>query len=214
MNKTVHYIYDPLCGWCYAAERLVETLAHAGLDIQLHAGGLFNRTQLPAATREHIRHSDARIAQLSGQEFGDAYLNGLLMDDATVYDSAPTIAAILAAQTLQANSGLAMLKAIQHAHYRDGRRVVEPQTLADLAESIALPRAAFAQTYQECAGKPLQQHITATRQLMSRVGAQGFPSFVLQQGQQLQAIRHEAHYAQPDDFAAQILYCGPDLGHF
>jgi len=57
MGSVFHYIHDPLCGWCYAAERLVEAVAHvapAVLSIQLYGGGLFPRTSLSAAKREHI----------------------------------------------------------------------------------------------------------------------------------------------------------------
>jgi putative protein-disulfide isomerase len=206
MRAILHYLYDPLCGWCYAAERLVETVTQASpLRIELHGGGLFARTQLPAAMREHIRSSDARIAQLSGQVFGDAYLNGLLRDETTVYDSAPTISAIMAAQALQADSGLPMLQAIQHAHYRDGRRVVELATLVELAQSIGLAREAFLQAYETCATAELQPHLAATRQWMARVGAQGFPTFVLQKGEQFTVLPHAQYYGQAGDFAALVL---------
>ena len=26
MEKVLHYLYDPLCGWCYAAEALAEAV--------------------------------------------------------------------------------------------------------------------------------------------------------------------------------------------
>ncbi|RJG07424.1 DsbA family protein [Noviherbaspirillum cavernae] len=211
MTDTLHYIYDPLCGWCYAAEPLLEQLfealqaaAPAGLAVQLHGGGLFQRTQLPAATREHIRVADQRIGQLSGQPFGDAYLNGLLADPATIYDSAPTISAILAAQALRPGSGPAMLKAIQHAHYRAGRRVVEPQVLADLAASIGLEQNAFSQAYEASIGAPTHRHVAGTRQLMDRTGVRGFPSFVLQTGERLEPLRHEAYYGKPEAFALLV----------
>ena len=40
-RPTLHYIFDPLCGWCYGASPLIEAARHVnGLDIALHAGGL------------------------------------------------------------------------------------------------------------------------------------------------------------------------------
>lgn len=27
----LHYVYDPLCGWCYAATPMVEAVANAGI---------------------------------------------------------------------------------------------------------------------------------------------------------------------------------------
>lgn len=66
MQTKLHYIYDPLCGWCYAAESLLEAAMASGsrlYELELHAGGLFQRMHIPADKRDMIRQSDARIAQ-------------------------------------------------------------------------------------------------------------------------------------------------------
>ncbi|WP_375381790.1 hypothetical protein [uncultured Sphingomonas sp.] len=36
----LHYVYDPLCGWCYAAEPLVRAAVTARIPVVLHGGGL------------------------------------------------------------------------------------------------------------------------------------------------------------------------------
>lgn len=75
MENILHYIHDPLCGWYYAAEALVDVVRQhsAGrFGIELHAGGLFRRMYLPASMREHIKIADARIGDLTGQVFGQA----------------------------------------------------------------------------------------------------------------------------------------------
>ncbi|WP_169295634.1 hypothetical protein [Advenella sp. EE-W14] len=92
MQTKLHYIYDPLCGWCYAAESLLETAIASGsglYELELHAGGLFQRMHIPAGKRDMIRQSDARISQMTGQIFGDAYLKGLLDNPQTIFDSLP-----------------------------------------------------------------------------------------------------------------------------
>jgi len=38
---TLHYVHDPLCGWCYAVTPMVEAVANAGIPIVLHGGGLW-----------------------------------------------------------------------------------------------------------------------------------------------------------------------------
>ena len=81
-----------------------------------------------------------RISQMSGQKFGAPYHNGLLLDPTMVLYSRPTIAAVLAAQSLDPDKALPMLKAIQHAHYEQGRRVVEESTLCDIAVECGLDR--------------------------------------------------------------------------
>ena len=122
----LHYIYDPLCGWCYAAEPLVLAAADAGVAIRLHGGGLWDPgVHASEAKRRSMRETDARIAKLTGQPFGQAYLDGLLVNPTSVWWSRPTIAAVLAAEALQADRGPAMIAAIQRVHYVEGRPVVD-----------------------------------------------------------------------------------------
>lgn len=203
MTATLHYIYDPLCGWCYGAEPLVTAATRvAGLDVQLHAGGLWPEpTRLPDETRRYIQQADARIAAMSGQSFGEAYLSGLLLDPAMVLESRPPIAAILAAQSLAPEKALPMLRAIQRAHYVEGRRVVEPGVLCDIAAEIGLDRAAFAAALPAA---PADEHIGATRRLMQQVGAGGFPAFVLERGGRGSRVPHQRYASDPAAFAAWL----------
>jgi len=179
MTAVLHYIYDPLCGWCYGAEPLwTAAAAVTGLELRLHAGALWPQpTKLPEGTRLYIRQADARIAQMSGQPFGEPYLTGLLLDPDLVLDSRPVIAAVLAAQSLDETKALPMLRGIQHGHYEQGRRVVEEGTLAEIAGEIGLDPVAFVAAYRSV---PVDEHIAASREFMNNVGAQGFPTFVLE----------------------------------
>ncbi|WP_158214025.1 MULTISPECIES: DsbA family protein [unclassified Pusillimonas] len=207
MKKVLHYIYDPLCGWCYAAEALVEAAASraAGqFEIELHAGGLFARTHLPVATRDHIRIADARIGEMTGQVFGQAYLNGLLNDPETIYDSALPIRGVLAANAIKPGSSLPMLKALQRAHYRDGMRIVEIPTIARVAESIGLDTARFTAAFEETNKGALAKHLESTHRLMHDVGARGYPTFVAQVDQGFERLPHERFYGNAEGFAEMV----------
>jgi putative protein-disulfide isomerase len=199
MTATLHYIYDPLCGWCYGAEPLVRAAVGVSeLELKLHAGALWPQpTQLPTETRRYIQQADARIAQMSGQPFGAAYLSGLLLDPTMILDSRPTIAAVLAAQSLNPEKALPMLKGIQHAHYEHGRRVVERDVLCDIAVECGLPREAFAAALDKV---PTDAHIEETRRLMARVGSGGFPTFVLQIDDDWSSVPHQRFAADPTEF--------------
>jgi putative protein-disulfide isomerase len=199
MMAVLHYIHDPLCGWCYGAEPLVEAARGvAGLSISLHGGCLWPRpTQLPENTRRYIQSADAKIAQMSGQPFGKAYLQGLLLDPSMILESKPTIAAVLAAESLDPAKGIPMLQAIQHAHYEDGRRVVERAVLCDIAEECGLVRDSFVDALSDV---PVDEHIAQTHSLMHRVGAQGFPTFVLQRGDSWHTVPHSRFAGAPARF--------------
>lgn len=202
MTATLHFIYDPLCGWCYCAEPLVNAAEKvAGLAVRLHGGGLWPEpTILPMESRAYIRQMDERAARISGQPYGKAYLEGLLPDPTMTLESRPTTAAVLAAEDM-AGSGLAMLRGIQHAHYERGLRVVEPAVLRQIAEEIGLDGAAFESRRKQVA---VDQHISNTRRFMHQIGAGGFPAFVLEAGDEWLAVPHQRYASDPAGFAAWL----------
>ena len=97
-------------------------------------------------------------------------------------------------KSLDRTKTLPMLRGIQHAHYEQGRRVVERDVLADIAVETGLDRAEFEAAISRA---PVDEHIEETHRLMSLVGAQGFPTFVLQIGEDLYPVPHGRFASQP-----------------
>ena len=207
-HATLHYIHDPLCGWCYGAQPLVSAaLAMLGdrLALQLHGGALFAEPQqLTPAMAEHIVRADERIEEISGQPFGEAYTEGLLAEQSTVLYSLPPIAAVLAAAALHPDAGYPMLVAIQHAHYQRGLRVVEEDVLTELAEELGFEAAAFAAAFAQASGSEVIEHVQTSRRLLGEVGGQGFPTLVLEVQGQRQVLPHQQDYGRPDAFVERI----------
>jgi putative protein-disulfide isomerase len=181
-RATLHYVFDPLCGWCYAAAPLIEAARSLpGLAIECHGGGMLtgsNRRPITPAWRDHVMPHDRRIAELSGQPFGAAYFDGLLDDSGAVLDSAPPLTAILVAEA-EAGRGLDMLERIQCAHYVEGRRIADPEVLRALAADLGLDAAAFSDDFDFMAGEPTRRHIDESRRWLARIGGQGFPTLAL-----------------------------------
>ena len=201
-TPTLHYVYDALCGWCYAAEPLVQAAAEAGVPVVLHGGGLWDPgVHATEAKRRMMRETDARISQLTGQVFGEAYLEGLLIDPESLWWSRPTVAAVLAAEAVRAGQGPAMIAAIQRAHYVEGRRVVEDAVLVEAAAALGLDPARFGEALSQA---PVDRHIHETRTLMRRHDLQGFPSFLLEREGAVARLPHEACYGRPDVFVTMI----------
>lgn len=194
-GAVLHYIYDPMCGWCYGAAPLLQAAGEVdGLKIELHGGGMMtgsNRKQVSTQLRNYVMQHDRRIAAMTGQPFGDDYFNGLLLDTTAMLDSEPPTTAILAAEAI-AGRGLAMLARIQTAHYVQGLRVAETAVLRTLAAEIGLEPAFFYSKFAELDGAvgetATQAHIAASRALLARVGGQGFPTFALQRGAQIEVL--------------------------
>ena len=167
-STTLHYIYDPLCGWCYGAAPLVKA-AREVLSVIPHGGGMMTGARRQAVTpqlREFVKPHDARIAQLSGQRFGEGYSEGLLHDTTAVFDSEPPTAAMLAAEAV-AGRGLDMLAQLQIAHYVEGRRIADRAVLIEVAATLDLDPATFANALDRQSDEAVQAHFRETRAFMT-----------------------------------------------
>ncbi|WLH01596.1 DsbA family protein [Pseudomonas beijingensis] len=217
---TLHYIYDPLCGWCYGAKPLVQA-ARSVLPVTLHGGGMMtgtNRQQVSPQLRNYVMPHDRRIAEYSGQPFGEDYFEGLLRDHSAVFDSTPPTAAVLAAEQLGGH-GLELLGRLQTAHYVEGRRISDDAVLLELAHSVGLPAEAFLAAFRAA---DVQGHIKASRTLLAQVGGQGFPTLALEQDGRFtlidigpwlgkpEAVAQWLKQTLPEQAAAPSATCGLD----
>ncbi|QJI42935.1 DsbA family protein [Pseudomonas sp. ADAK2] len=198
----LHYIYDPLCGWCYGAEPLVQA-AQIVLPVIAHGGGMMtgaNRQTVSPQLRNYVMPHDRRIAEFTGQPFGEAYFEGLLRDETAVFDSAPPIAAVLAAEQI-AGRGLELLGRLQSAHYLEGRRIADEAVLFELATGLGLEPHAFESAFHAA---DTERHIKESRALLADVGGQGFPTFVLELNGQFTLIDIGPWIGKPEAFAAWL----------
>lgn len=197
-TPVLHYIHDPLCGWCYGASPLVQA-ARDILPVLFHGGGMMTGAQRRPITpelRQYVMAHDQRIAQASGQPFGPAYFDGLLRDLGAVLDSTPPITAVLAAEQL-AGAGMDMLARVQRAHYVEGRRIAEVAVLRELATGMGLDAEAFSHAFQALEGPATRAHIEQSRALLASVGGKGFPTFVLELAARFTAVNIGPYLGQP-----------------
>lgn len=181
--KTLHYIYDPLCGWCYGIAPFIQAAHKQGVTIALHGGGMITGSQRRPADdsmREMIRNHNQRITQLTGQPFTDAFYT-LLKNQEWVMDSVPPIAAILSAQA-QSGKGIDMLEACQKAYYQDGLPL-NRDTLRRLADKLGISNIQSDNT---------EQHINESRQLFVHNPTGGFPTLLLEEDGAFQHIPNQA----------------------
>lgn len=201
MKPTLHYIHDPLCGWCYGAAPLVSA-AREFVTVISHGGGMMTDSRRRYGSKEfrdQIAPHAVQIESLTGQRFSGRYIDGLLCDGNSIFDSEPPIAAMLAVDSLAIAStakwapdktnrngdtkqsavvaGPDLLARIQNAQYIEGRCVGELDMLTDLAVEAGLPRDAFIENYRSVVGAVTAEHINASRALLRRLGGHGFPTF-------------------------------------
>lgn len=215
----LHYIYDPLCGWCYGAKPLVQA-AQQVVPVIAHGGGMMsgaNRQSVSPQLRNYVIPHDRRIAEYTGQPFGEAYFEGLLRDHSAVFDSEPPIAAVLAAEQIDGR-GLEFIGRLQTAHYVEGRRIADVVVLLELAQELGYDTAVFKAAFEAA---DTQQHIKQSRQLLAKVGGQGFPTFALEDAGQFTLIDIGPWLGKPQEFSdwlrqtiptAQVAVAAPFCG--
>jgi len=187
---TVHYFYDPMCGWCYGATALVEALAkRSDIRLIMHPGGMIKRREMSRKFRTMAHEHDANIAQLTGQKFSAAYRARLQRDEPIILDSFVTATMVELAEQ-ESGQGVDMLKAIQHAHYVDGLDVSSPDTLARLAQSLNIGKAIVERrdTYD------IQSTVTNSHRLMNQVEVRGFPTFMVERNNAFHRLEHVAYF--------------------
>lgn len=200
-SGTLHYIYDPLCGWCYASAPLVSAAAEIpGLRWQLHGGGMMagpQRHPASAALRQFVEPHAQRITGMTGQPFTPAYMR-LLETPGETFDSGPPIAAVNAAERWAL--GRDMLKELQRLQFHDGRPVWSREVIGEAAENVGLNLQEFLAGFDAASGDLLQQHMQESRKLLSFAGGQGFPTFLYEQDGYPRLLESSRYLGQPDEW--------------
>lgn len=200
MSAKLHYIFDPLCGWCYAASPLLTALKDRfgdELELVFHPGLLFAAPRdIDQPYREHIISADLRIAALAGVEFGAAYIKRVRTAPVLRYHSELPAAAVMATNALNPAQGLRMLELIQQSHYQLGEDVSDMTILSQLAQTLGVAAKDFVQALENI------QHSLPTiaieaRNLMQAVSGNGFPTLVFEQNGEFQKLDHGNTYGKP-----------------
>ncbi|EHP38997.1 protein-disulfide isomerase [Cupriavidus basilensis OR16] len=200
-QATLHYVYDPFCGWCYGLAPLVLAADEAGLRVVPHSGGMLagERAQnMSAEWRDFVRPHEERITALSGQPFSETYQQGTQFDYDVRLDSGPPTAAMLAAESV-GGAGLKMLERLQVAYYREGRPIAERSELIQIAEELGLDAASFANALDQ-ASATLPDHFAQTQALLEEIGGHGYPALAIEQGGKISRLRTGRYFGKPELF--------------
>jgi putative protein-disulfide isomerase len=188
VNAPITYLFDPFCGWCYAAapqiKRLREMVGKAlvqGLPTGLFGGD--GKSPMTPEFRDYAWGNDQRIAQMTGQPFSATYYDNVLSNFAVPFDSDPATKAIAVAEMMEAHSGLDMLARLQKARFVEGRNLFDPETIFPLAVEIGLDSSAFRDAYEGPEGEAAAQVMVENGQMMmQQLRLRGVPALALLHG--------------------------------
>lgn len=211
-TRTVTYLFDPLCGWCYGASPAIATLSEVGdLALELLPTGLFSGAgarPLDEGFAAHAWAYDQRIHALTGQVFSERYRTGVLGDRSQRIDSGPATLALTAVALTAPDREFAALAAIQSARYADGLDITAAATLADILTGLGLDAAAslFAEGADELTVADAAR-VERGRQLMAAYRASGVPTLLFDDGSHRRKLDSEILFSKPGRLAA-ILSAG------
>ena len=205
---TLIFVHDPMCGWCYGASPLVRAAAAAGIALELRHRALFTGANTIPNTAEFaafVQTHDARIAQLSGVPFSDAYRARIVANRAMVHDS---WASALAKQVVdQAAPGRAVdwFLALEKARFEAGEDLADPDVLAGIAAELGLDADAFrAGMAAPATAKAAEAERDAAASLCRRHGSGGVPLFLLESAGRLAPLPHGPFLGDPAGFVRAL----------
>ena len=203
--RALVYLYDPLCGWCYAATSGIARLLTAGVTVSLRPTGLFSdpgRVMTPEFAG-YAWKNDQRIAALTGQAFTEAYHRKVLQASGTAFDSTNAVLALTAVAMDQPNHEADALKVVQEARYVHGRDITDAATLGAILTEAGFPKASSAFEARTAALLSANAARLAEGQAMMReLGASGVPTLVLVDGPSRRLLDSKALYGPADDLLA------------
>jgi putative protein-disulfide isomerase len=179
------FLFDPLCGWCYAAHPALVTLAaDTRLPLRLLPSGMFagpGGRPMTAAFRDYAWQHDQHIQQMTGQPFTETYYRQVLSDFSRPLDSAVATLAFHVLAAVRPDAGVDILHDIQRLRYVEGRDITLPETLADIALRFDVSPADFMLAFDpgSAASVAVAQTVADAQALMQTLSLRGVPDLIL-----------------------------------
>jgi putative protein-disulfide isomerase len=194
------YVHDPMCSWCWAFEpcwQEIQQQLPQEVSIVRLLGGLAPDSSEPMAPQmqDFLQQTWKQIEhRVPGTPFNFEFWNRCSPRRSTY----PACRAVIAAR--QQGAEVAMTLAIQHGYYLEARNPSDEATLVELAVEIGLDQALF---IQDLGSTMTQQRLLQEIAQGRKLGAQGFPSLILEHAGQSELLALD--YRDPQAMLRQIV---------
>jgi putative protein-disulfide isomerase len=153
-KDTILYVYDPMCGWCYGFDPVMEQVATDFAD-RLHfhtiSGGMITGDRqgvIAPQMATYILNTVPRLEQMTGVKFGEAFLKTLR--DGTYYASSVRPSrAMTVFRSLHPDKAVAFAHAMQRKLFLEGKSLDEDATYHELCKDLGLDATAFIQALND-----------------------------------------------------------------
>jgi putative protein-disulfide isomerase len=162
-------------------------------------GGLFTGSRrVPIREFGYVQDANAKIAELTGARFGDAY-ERLIADGTFVMDSEAAARGVAALRRTAPEQAAELATAVQHAFYVDGLSLSEAATYREVAAQAGLDADAVVAAFEAPLART-EAEVDFRR--AAELGVTGFPTFLAVDGDRVTALAHG--HATADDVERRL----------
>jgi putative protein-disulfide isomerase len=190
-KPTIVYIFDPICGWCYTFNPVIDKL-HAKFkhkaDFVIVSGGMIidKKARPISDMSEFILAGYEDMENLTAVKFGAPYIQ-MVEEGKELLDSERPALAMTAFQKMHPHKSLEFARKLQESHFLLGKSFNNDSTYTDLAKHFGLNPTVFLEAMNSDDTK------TTTRNDFTKVeeaGINGFPTLLIKIDGQVQPITH------------------------
>jgi len=205
--EKLQYIFDPLCGWCYASAPALACLAQTyPQTLELLPSGLFSGEGARPISPQFAAYAwsnDQRIASLTGQTFSEEYHQ--LLNSGGNFDSHSLNCALTACQSIAPDAEAGLLHELQTARYVRGLDTSRSDVVAKISNEYAMNKELEIHfpTHGDpfAAGTELSditdKRTDSVKQLMHSLGVSGVPLLLVTVAGKTSAISGSDLYGGP-----------------
>ncbi|KQV41296.1 DsbA family protein [Rhizobium sp. Root1204] len=212
----INYIYDPLCGWCYASAPALQGLVQAYSDqLEMHPSGLFSGAgarPLNLEWADYAWTNDQRIGARTGLVFSTAYHQDVLLGTDIQFDSGPINRALTAVRRIDRTLEPRLLHDLQVARYVQGQDTASARVIgrvaAELLVAVGRPsnEQAFAQALNDDheLSSQTDRRVRETKALMGKLGIRGVPQVLIHIEERVYTLESNTLYGGPDLLISEV----------
>ncbi|MFC9685527.1 DsbA family protein [Streptomyces sp. NPDC056948] len=181
------YVFDAYCGWSHGfSATLLEVVSrHPELTVEVVSGHLFSgERRVPIREFGYVAGANAKIAELTGAEFGKAY-ERLIAEGSFVMDSEDAARGVAALRQAAPARAAELATTVQHAFYVDGLSLSETATYRKIAEQYGLDADAVAAAFE---APEARAAAAADRFRAAELGVNAFPTLLAVDGDRVAVL--------------------------
>lgn len=201
------YIYDALCGWCYAmADVMKKTIDKYSdeFEFEILSGGMVtgDRAGRIGDKFDYINKAYKTVENHTGAKFGPKFLKELKKGDLEMSSIEPS-KALTAIKKINPEFSFNFAHSLQNAIYFEGKSLSDEENLASMAKENGIEKEQFLKYYNS---NEINKATENEFEFVSKLGISGFPTILLEKNEEFYLIaRGYQHFIDLNNIIKKII---------